>query len=113
MAAQFRNVETCGIRQSDADDVVRRPLGRETGSDFENFFRIAHDALGQDKAGRQLAVVAGSAHHDGNRVSFDPNLEWFLNGHLVPLPASALSCLQPNDLCGFGGGARFHSQPGY
>ena len=86
-------VELRAVRQQDIDDVaaprvvigVARALGY-----FEDVPGFRGDALAEQEAGGELPVVPGRAHHDGDAVALDADLEGLLARHVVRRPGPAI-----------------------
>ncbi len=53
------------------------------GVDGGDLFGAGDDGFGEEEAGGEFAVVAGSAHEDGEGVAIDDELEGFLHRGLV------------------------------
>ena len=68
-------------------DGVRRGLARVRGAagDVADGVGRADQTLGAEKPGSQFPVGSGCAHEYGKAFSIDPDVEWFLRGHLVHL----------------------------
>ena len=65
--------------------------------DGGHLVRPQHDALGEQEAAHELLIVARGAHHDGERLVAEPDLEGRLDGHDVAVSRRGYAVRPPFD----------------
>ena len=83
MARELRRVERAGIRQADIDRVPLVRPALDAGGNVEDIARRLDQPFGQEKAGRELAIVPGRAHHHGHALAFHADLQRLLGGDFI------------------------------
>ena len=86
MPGQALKIEGNAVGE-EGEDVVVAGLG----IDGRNLIGAGDDGLGEEESRGEFAVVAGSAHEDGEGVSVDDELEGFLDRSMVGTGTAVLA----------------------
>src|SRR5205807_4948676 len=81
-------------RQLDIDDIFEiRVLAVRDDREGGHVVGRANDALPEEKAEREVAVVARGPHHQGQRLAADTDFQWLLGGELIVHPGAGLAAV--------------------
>jgi hypothetical protein len=81
-------------RELDVDDVLEiRVLAVRDDGERPHIIGGANDPFTEKESERKVAVVAGRAHHEGQRLAGNTDFQWLLSGELVFNPGTDLAAV--------------------
>ena len=104
MTAKLGEVHFDFLRQGHIDDVARAfGIRVRAGGDFHDVLAAADDALGEEEAGDEVAVVAGGSHEGDDGLAGEADFQWLLDGDGVGFLPRGIPGLPGREGDGVGG----------